>query len=116
MGSPARVVGGRLDARPRARRVRRHLRRVAHRRAVGRVGPGWPIGRLVLAAAWVALFELRIEGAAMLVSSMAVVWLADVGAYFAGRTFGRRRLAPRVSPGKTWEGVAGGMLAVLVVA
>jgi phosphatidate cytidylyltransferase len=80
------------------------------------VGPLWAIGALVLAACWLALFELRLRGPAMLVSCMAVVWIADIGAYFAGRAFGRRKLAPRVSPGKSWEGVVGGMLAVVTVA
>lgn len=80
---------------------------------VTRVGPGWSIGVLVLTACWLALYELRLVGPVMLVSCMAVVWLADIGAYFAGRAWGRRKLAPRVSPGKTWEGVTGGILLVL---
>lgn len=83
---------------------------------VGRAGPGWAIGALVLAACWMALYELRLAGPAMLVSAMAIVWLADIGAYFAGRAFGRRKLAPRISPGKTWEGVIGGIAAVLSAA
>ena len=43
-----------------------------------------------------------------LLSSMAIVWIADVAAYFAGRAFGRRKLAPTISPGKSWEGAIGG--------
>lgn len=50
-----------------------------------------------------------------LISAMAIVWVADIGAYFAGRRFGRRKLAPSISPGKTWEGTIGGWLAVLVL-
>jgi phosphatidate cytidylyltransferase len=80
------------------------------------LGPGIGIGVLALSAAWVALYELRVHGPLMLVSAMALVWLADIGAYFAGRAFGRHKLAPRVSPGKTWEGVAGGALLVLAAA
>ncbi len=48
----------------------------------------------------------------LLLALMAVVWIADTGAYFVGRRFGRHKLAPTVSPGKSWEGVAGGVLAV----
>jgi phosphatidate cytidylyltransferase len=74
------------------------------------------IGALVLGAAWLSLYELRIESPLMLVSAMALVWLADIGAYFFGRALGRHKLAPRVSPGKTWEGAVGGAAVVLIVA
>jgi phosphatidate cytidylyltransferase len=81
-----------------------------------RAGPDWLVAAVSLSACWLALYELRHDGAGMLVSCLAIVWLADIGAYFAGRAFGRHKLAPRISPGKTWEGVAGGVCAVLLVA
>ncbi len=87
--------------------------RLAHQRAHR---GGWPLGALLLFGCWVALFELRAIGPVALVSSMAVVWVADIGAYFVGRAIGRRKLAPSISPGKSWEGAIGGALAVLVVA
>jgi len=47
---------------------------------------------------------------------MAIVWIADSAAYFAGRRFGKRKLAPSISPGKTWEGVYGALFAVGIYA
>ena len=72
-------------------------------------------GWLVLVPAGAALAELhsRPGGPALVMTLLAVVWAADTGAWMAGRRFGHRRLAPRVSPGKTWEGVAGGMIAAM---
>lgn len=72
-------------------------------------------GVLSVAAAWAALVLIFIEfGAWCLVSMMALIWFADVAAYFTGRAFGKRKLAPKVSPGKTWEGAVGGVLAAAV--
>lgn len=72
---------------------------------------GWTLFALpALFAAWVALAVLFLNfGALYVVTLMALVWVADIGAYFTGRALGRRKLAPRVSPGKTWEGAAGGL-------
>jgi len=74
------------------------------------------VGWLVLIAAWVALVELQARSPWLALAAMAIVWIADTAAYFAGRAFGRRKLAPSISPGKTWEGVYGAMAAVTIYA
>ena len=51
-----------------------------------------------------------------LISVMALVWIADIGAYFSGKAFGKHKLAPSISPGKTWEGAFGGCAAVMLAA
>lgn len=82
-------------------------------RAFG-VLPGLLIGAVLLLPTWLALSLLRETlGPLGLLLLMAVVWIADIAAYFTGRAFGRRKLAPSVSPGKTWEGAAGAVLAVI---
>lgn len=91
--------------------------------------PGWPKipqpvrlagGLAVLVAAWLAVAQARTIGVNFLLSVLVLVWVADIFAYFAGRAFGlkftRRKLAPAISPGKSWEGVWGGMAGVLVLA
>ncbi len=70
-------------------------------------------GVVIIGATWLALVSLKMAGTGLLLWLLVAVALADTGAYFAGRKFGRRKLAPRVSPGKTWEGVVGGALATL---
>ena len=74
-------------------------------------------GLLMLLPAWAGLVSLQARdgGAWLVLWTMVLVWGADIGAYFAGHAFGRRRLAARVSPGKTLEGLAGGVLAALVL-
>ena len=76
-------------------------------------------GVLALVPAWLALVRLRLDlphGAQWVLFTLFLVWGADIGAYFAGHRFGRTRLAPEVSPGKTWEGVVGGFALSAVVA
>ena len=73
-------------------------------------------GAIVLIGAWAAVVALQARGPGWVLAAMAIVWIADTAAYFAGRAFGRRKLAPSISPGKTWEGVYGALLAVAVYA
>jgi phosphatidate cytidylyltransferase len=90
---------------------------------------GWPriprvvrlaAGVLALWLAWLAVAKARVIGINFLLSVLVLVWVADIAAYAAGRTFGlkftRNKLAPSISPGKSWEGVWGGMAGVLVLA
>jgi phosphatidate cytidylyltransferase len=74
------------------------------------------VGAVALIATWVAVVQLQARSPALLLALMAIVWVADTAAYFAGRRFGRRKLAPAISPGKTWEGVYGALIAVAVYA
>jgi phosphatidate cytidylyltransferase len=70
--------------------------------------------------AWLAVAQARFIGADFLLSVLLLVWVADIGAYFAGRKFGgrfsRNKLAASISPGKSWEGVWGGMVGVVLMA
>lgn len=76
-------------------------------------------GYVALVMPWLALTVLHGRpgfGPAWVLFLMGLIWIADSGAYFSGRRWGRRKLAPRISPGKTWEGVAGALAATLVFA
>lgn len=91
--------------------------------------PGWPrvpaalrlvAGIAALWMAWMAVVQARALGVNFLLSVMCLVWMADIAAYFAGRKFGlrftRAKLVPSISPGKSWEGVWGGVAGVLLLA
>ncbi|MGD8379854.1 MAG: CDP-archaeol synthase [Gammaproteobacteria bacterium] len=92
------------------------LGQIAHR------PPGWMralAGVMTLVPAWVALIMLHAggpRGREFFLFLLLLVWAADIGAYLVGRLVGRHKLAPRVSPGKTWEGLAGGVAASGLVA
>lgn len=76
-------------------------------------------GVLALSFAWLALVRMRLDlphGAQAVMYALLIVWLADSGAYFAGRALGVRKLAPAVSPGKTWAGLWGGLATCAVLA
>ncbi|MBS0307268.1 MAG: phosphatidate cytidylyltransferase [Proteobacteria bacterium] len=84
--------------------------------------PHWPVmlrrllGLLLLASAWLALVHSRTLGINFMLSMLCLVWMADIAAYFGGRALGRRKLAPSISPGKSWEGVWSGVAGVLLLA
>lgn len=69
---------------------------------------------VAILGAFVAVLVLFSRSALYMFSVMAIVWLADIGAYFSGKAFGKRKLAPSISPGKSWEGAIGGAIIVLL--
>ena len=72
------------------------------------------VGWAVLIPAWLAMLDLRGDHPWWLLGMVCLVWVADIAAYFTGRQFGKHKLAPSISPGKTWEGVLGAILGVSV--
>jgi len=80
----------------------------------------WLAGLVLLVCSWLALIQAHRRGINFLLSVMALVWAADIVAYFSGRALGGRffsvKLAPAISPGKTWEGALGGWMGVLLLA
>lgn len=84
--------------------------------------PGHPralrvlLGVLILWMAWLAVSVAKTRGVNFVLSLFCLVWAADIAAYFGGRRFGRRKLAPTISPGKSWEGVYAGVVGVFALA
>jgi phosphatidate cytidylyltransferase len=76
----------------------------------------WLVGPVVLWAAWLALAQSHHIGLNFVLSVLCLVWMADIAAYFGGRAFGRRKLAPSISPGKSWAGVYSGVAGVFLLA
>ena len=76
---------------------------------------GWTCGVLVLIPAYIAIISLYSLEPTLLLFVLIIVWAADIGAYFTGKRFGKVKLAPNISPGKTWEGVLGGLFFVAVL-
>ena len=80
------------------------------------LGLRWVLGLAMLWVAWLAIAHARHLGINFILSVFCLVWMADIAAYFGGRTFGRRKLAPTISPGKSWEGVWSGVAGVIALA
>lgn len=85
---------------------------------------GWPAvpralrlvgGLCLIGLAWWAMAQAMAQGVVLLLSMLCLVWMADSAAYFGGKAFGRRKLAPTISPGKSWAGVYSGMAGVLLL-
>lgn len=74
------------------------------------------IGAVVVVPTGLAIVSLHYVNPGIVFMLLGLVWIADTAAYFSGRTFGRRKLAPSISPGKTWEGAAGALCATFVYA
>ena len=70
------------------------------------------LGLLLMATIWLALICAKGADPILLLALLATIWIADSAAYFAGKNFGKHKLAPTISPGKTWEGVFGALAAV----
>jgi phosphatidate cytidylyltransferase len=75
----------------------------------------WLLGLVALWFTWLAVAHARAVGINFMLSVFCLVWMADVAAYFGGKAWGRRKLAPSISPGKSWEGVWSGMVGVLLL-
>ena len=73
-------------------------------------------GLILLWTAWLALAAAKTIGVNFILSVFCLVWAADIAAYFGGKAFGKRKLAPGISPGKSWEGVWSGMLGAIALA
>lgn len=83
-------------------------------------GAGWISVKLlalglILLAAWASISWLQARSPWLVVQLLIIIAAADIGAYFTGRAIGGPKLAPRISPGKTWSGVAGGLLATVII-
>lgn len=82
----------------------------------------WPaglrlwLGLILIGCAWLAMVQARLIGLGFLLSVLLLVWMADIAAYFGGKAMGRRKLAPTISPGKSWEGAISGFVGVFLLA